>query len=185
MRVLVAEPPEPVLPPSPEREGSDPLERLTYRPTSTSGLFRVALQAGLLGVIANVIPFGMLLTGILAALLYHRAAGQTLTTGKAVRLGAMAGAVASSAFLFVVLAATFFFHAEQQLHDFLIKALNQAAAMSSPDVQSTIQSLQAPEGFATLVVAFVISALLTSIIFSAIGCIVGAVLFRERNRPTF
>src|SRR6266496_123360 len=69
------------------RVAADPLHRLAFRASPGSGLFRVALQAGLLGVIANIIPLGlgMVLTGILAALLYHRAAGQTLPSPKAGR----------------------------------------------------------------------------------------------------
>ena len=45
--------------------------------------FRTALQAGLLGVPAFLIPFGLgiVLTGILAALFYQRASGATLAAG--------------------------------------------------------------------------------------------------------
>jgi len=184
--VLVAESPVPAVATTPDvKTARDTFDRVLYRPTATSGLFRIALQAGLLGVIANVIPFGMLLTGILAALLYHRAAGQTLASGRALRLGAMAGAVASSAFMLLVLLSTVAFHKQEQLHDFLMKMLDQAMAGSGPDVQATLQSLRAPEAFASLLVMFIISILLAAVVFSAIGCVIGAVLFRERNRPTF
>ena len=98
IQAAVAEPPQPTGLPPDLQGAADPLDRLTYHPTAATGLFRIALQAGLLGVIANIIPLGlgMVLTGILAALLYHRAAGQTLSSAKAARLGAMSGASVSS-----------------------------------------------------------------------------------------
>ena len=185
--MLVAEPP-PVLTSTPDREGApDPLEQLTYRPTTASGLFRVALQAGLLGVIANVIPLGlgMVLTGILAALLYHRAAARTLATAKAARLGAMAGAIAFAASSVFTGLGIFIFHKQEQFRQLIMNIIDERAAAAGPDAQTAIQWLHTPEGFAMMLAFSMVFALLLSMLFSAIGCVIGAVLFRERNRPTF
>jgi len=57
--------------------------------------------------------------------------------------------------------------------------------VSGPDAQSALQWLHSPEGFAMTLVIFVLLAFLLSMLFSAMGCLIGAVLFRERNRPTF
>jgi hypothetical protein len=187
VRVLVAEAAETAGAPSDLTASADPLDRLNYRPPAATGLFRVALQAGLLGVIANIIPLGlgMVLTGILAALLYHRAAGHTLSSAKAARLGVMAGAIAFAASSVLTVLAIVLFHAQAQFHDMVLKAIDQRAAISGPEVQATLQWLHTPEGFATILAFSMIFALALSILFSAIGCVIGAVLFRERNRPTF
>ena len=174
--------------PSDARIAADPLHRLAFRASPGSGLFRVALQAGLLGVIANIIPLGlgMVLTGILAALLYHRAAGQTLPSPKAARLGAMAGAVAFAVSSLLTVLAIVFMHAQNQFRDFMIKAVEQHAANpADPQVQAALEWLHSPQGFAVALAFAMIFALVLSMLFSAIGCVIGAVLFRERNRPTF
>ncbi len=184
---MVAEPPQPTGLPPDLQGAADPLDRLTYHPTAATGLFRIALQAGLLGVIANIIPLGlgMVLTGILAALLYHRAAGQTLSSAKAARLGAMSGAIAFAASSILSGLAIVLFHAQDHFRDMLMKAIDQRAVAYGPDLQPTLQWLHTPEGFATVLAFSMIFALVFSVLFSVIGCVVGAVMFRERNRPTF
>src|SRR5260370_41461737 len=94
----------------------DPLNPSRLRSSADPAFFRTALQAGLLGVMANVIPFGlgMVLTGILAALLYHRANAGALRGGKATRLGAMAGAIAFAATALLTVLAIVFLNAQQQ-----------------------------------------------------------------------
>lgn len=187
VRVVVAAPPTPVALQADPQGATDPLDRVEYHPPAATGLFRVALQAGMLGVIANIIPLGigMVLTGILAALLYHRAAGQTLSSPKAARLGAMSGAIAFAVSSILTVLAIVFLHAKDQFHDVLMKAIDQRAATYGPDLQPTIQWLHTPEGFAMVLAFSMIFALFFSMLFSAIGCVIGAVLFRERNRPTF
>lgn len=172
----------------PEREAAaSPLDHVAYRPHATSGLFRIALQAGLLGVIANIIPLGlgMVLTGILAALLYHRAAAQTLATAQAARLGVMSGAIAFAASSLFTGLGIILFHKQEQFRQLMMNILDQRAAAAGPDAQAALQWLHTPEGFAMMLAVSMIFALLLSMLFSAIGCVVGAVLFRERNRPTF
>jgi hypothetical protein len=165
-----------------------PIGEIAFRNPVSSGLFRIALQAGLLGVIANIIPLGigMILTGILAALLYHRAAGHTLASGRAVRLGAMAGAIAFAASSFLSLIAVVLSHTQNQIRDLMMKAVEQRAANpQDPDVQAVLQWLHTPQGFAAAFVLGMLGALFLSVLFSTIGCIIGAVLFRDRNRPFF
>jgi len=189
VRVQVAGPPEQagVAPLLDSRTTPDPLERLAYGLPVGSRLFRVALQAGLLGVIANLIPLGlgMVLTGILAALLYHRAFGQRLPAAKAGRLGAMAGAIAFAVSSLLTVLAIVVFHAQDQFRDFLMKAIDQRAASSPPEAQAVLQWMHTPNGFATVLALSTVFALALSVLLAAIGCMVGAVLFRERNRPPF
>ncbi len=184
---MVAAPPSPVTLPPESQDTADPLDRVAYHSPAATGIFRIALQAGLLGVIANIIPLGlgMVLTGILAALLYHRAAGQTLSSIKAARLGAMSGAIAFAVSSIITVLAIVFLHTQDQFRDMLMKAIDQRAASYGPDLQPMLQWLHTPQGFATMLGVSMIFALILSVLFSAIGCVIGAVLFRERNRPTF
>jgi hypothetical protein len=167
---------------------SSRMSQIPFPHRMSSGLFRIALQAGLLGVIANFIPLGlgMVLTGILAALLYHRAAGQTLASGRAVRLGAMSGAIAFAASTLITVLLVVLFHAQDQFREFVFKTVEQRAANpQDPDVQAALQWMHTPQGFAAALVFGLVGVLFLSVLFSAIGCVIGAVLFRERNRPTF
>lgn len=165
---------------------SDALHPTSLRPASDPSFFRTALQAGLLGVMANIIPFGlgMVLTGILAALLYHRAAAGALSSGKAARLGAMAGAISFAASVLLTLFLIVVLNSQQQFHDLMMKAVEQGVAnRSDPDVQSFLQWLHTPEGFGIVLAFGIVGALALSMLFSAAGGVIGSMLFRERNRP--
>lgn len=150
--------------------------------------FRVALQAGLLGIMANLIPFGlgMVLTGILSALLYHRIAPGTLRAGKAARLGAVSGAISFVATALLIGLAIIMMNSQQKFHDFMMNAFEQSVArQSGPDVQSALQLIHTPQGFGIVLAFGMIGVLLLSIFFSAVGGVIGSALFRDRNRPPF
>ena len=164
----------------------DPLLQLSAYPSTDHLFFRIALQAGLFGVAANVIPFGlgMVLTGVLAAFLYYRASGPPLTGGKAARLGAMAGAIAFAATALLAVAAIVIFHQQDQMHDALMKAMDQRIANpSDPQVQAALQWLHSPEGFATVLAFSMALALLLSMLLSALGSVLGSGFLRDRIRP--
>ena len=111
------------------------------------------MQAGLLGVMANLIPFGlgMVLTGILAALLYHRTNPRTLHGGKAARLGAMAGAISFAATALLTVMAIVLPKSQQKFHDVMMQAIEQGVAnQSDQDVQAFLQWLHTPQGFGTI-----------------------------------
>jgi len=132
---------------------------------------------------ANIIPFGlgMLLTGILATLLYHRANSHRLLIGKAARLGAMAGAISFAATALLTVLAIIVFQAQQQFHDIMMKAIEQGVAnRSDADVQSFLQWLHTPDGFALVLAFGMFGALLLSMLFAAVGGMIGSMLFRDR-----
>jgi len=165
---------------------SDPLRSAALRPGSDPAFFRTAMQAGLLGVMANLIPFGMgmVLTGILAALLYHRANPGMLRGGKAARLGAIAGAISFAATTLLTVMTVVLLHSQQKFHDLLMQAIEQGVAnQSGPDVQSFLQWLHTPEGFGIIFAFGMLFALLLSMLFAAVGGAVGSTLFRDRRRP--
>ena len=194
----------------------DHLNPPRLRSSSDPAFFRTALQAGLLGVMANVIPFGlgMVLTGILTALLYHRANGGTLRGGKAARLGAMAGArfvarlgravrrlrsdgrlarrrllvgwgaIAFAATALLTVLAVIFLNSQQKFHDLMMQAIEQGVAnQSEPEVQAFLQWLHTPQGFGTVLAFGMLGALLLSMLFSAVGGLIGSTLFRDRSQP--
>jgi hypothetical protein len=135
---------------------------------------------------ANLIPFGlgMVLTGILAALLYHRTNTGTLRSGKAARLGAVAGAISFAATALLTAFAVILLNSQQQFHDFMMKAIEQGVAnQSGPDVQNFLQWLHTPPGFATILAFGMVGALLLSMLFSAVGGVIGSTLFRDRSQP--
>ena len=135
---------------------------------------------------ANIIPFGlgMVLTGILAALLYHRANAGTLRSGKAARLGAMAGAIAFAATSLLTVLAIVLLNSQQQFHDLMMKAVEQGVAnRSDPEVQAFLQWLHTPQGFGIVLAFGMAGALLLSMLFSAVGGVIGSTLFRNRSQP--
>jgi hypothetical protein len=167
---------------------ADSLQPAGLRAPAVTSHFRIALQAGLLGVMANLIPFGlgMVLTGILAALLYHRANGGMLVAGKAARLGAMAGAIAFAATSLLTVLLVVVLHAQPQFQDMMMKAIEQGMTnRSDPEVQSFLQWLHTSEGFGVVLGFGMLGAVLLSMLFSAVGGVIGATLFRDRSRPHF
>lgn len=135
---------------------------------------------------ANLIPFGlgMVLTGILAALLYHRATSGSLRSGRAARLGAVAGAIAFAATAFLTVLAVVMLNSQQQFHDLMMKAIEQGISnQSDPEVQSFLQWIHTSQGFGTVLAFGMLGALLLSMLLSALGSVIGTTLFRGRNQP--
>ncbi len=164
----------------------DHLSSPSLRSSADPAFFRTALQAGLLGVMANLIPYGlgMVLTGIIAVLLYHRVNAGALRSGKAARLGAVAGAIAFAATAFLIVLAVVILNLQQQFHDFLMKGFEQSAAhQSGPDAQSFLQWIHTPQGFDMMFAFFMAAALLLSMLVSAVGGLIGSTLFRDRKQP--
>lgn len=139
----------------------------------------------MLGVPANLIPFGvgMILTGVLAALLHQRGTKEKLTTATAARLGAMAGSISFIAsailagFLIVLL------NMQQQFHDLMMKAVEErAGAAPDADMQAALQWLHKPEGFATALLFSLALLLVLSMVASALGSTITAAVSRDRGR---
>jgi hypothetical protein len=164
--------------------GTDPLHRIELRGSLGPSFFRVAWQAGLLGVIANIIPFGfgMVLTGMVAPLLHHRAGGTMLLAGAAARLGALAGGIA---FALTLVLKIVLLGERQEYRDLMMKALERSAANPDPAVQAALQWLHTPQGFAVALTFGMVGALILCMLVSAVGGVIGAKIFRDRSRPPF
>ena len=179
------------------RSRHDPLLQLGARPSSGHLLFRVALQAGLLGVAVlfllagligmtgSVVPLavGMVLTGMLAALLYHRRAGPALPAAKSAQLGATAGVIALAAMALIAIVAVALVGTQEDVREEMVKAINQSAGSSDPRVQTFLQSLQSPRELAIALAEGILLAMPLSMIFSAIGSVIAFAFLRNRVRP--
>jgi hypothetical protein len=141
---------------------------------------RVALQAGILGLLISIIPFiGIVLTGSLAVYLYRRAGGLTLTASAGSRLGGAAGAVSfaiSSVFMTIRIV---FFHALQEYQDVMLKVASALGLNpTDPEVQDMIHRLSTPSGLAmTLLFSLVIGVAL-----AAIGGALASAVLQPRAR---
>lgn len=140
---------------------------------------RVAIQAGLLGLLISMLPFlGIVLTGALAVVLYRRAGGSALSAGAASRLAAAAGTVTFAISAFFMVVRIVVFHAQQEYQDAMVKVA-QAFGLDpkGPDVQEMIHMLATPTGLAlTLFFSFVIG-----IALAAIGGALAASLGRPHS----
>ena len=149
--------------------------------------FRSALRAGLLGVMANLVPFGlgMVLTGILAAVLYHRAQAGGLGIGRAFRLGAVSGAISFAATALFGVLAIVLLNRQQEFHDLMMKSIEQGVAnQTGPEVQKFLEWIHTSQGFGTVLAFGMLGALVLSMLLSAAGSAIGSTLFRGRSRPT-
>lgn len=163
---------------------SDSPGEITPPHMAASFRFRIALQAGLFGVMANIIPFGigLIITGFLAALLYKRAGGGTLSPSAAARLGALAGTISFAGTSILTVIAVWVLHAQQQFREMTLRPVEQAIAQQpDPQVQHVLQWLLTPEGFGFMLAFAVIVALLMSMLFSAVGAMLGARIFHNRS----
>ena len=150
-------------------------------------LFRTALQAGLLGVVANVIPFGvgMVITGILAAWLHQRAIGRKLPTRTAARLGAEAGAISFAVSALFTVVTIVLLNAQQQFCDVMMKAVEQRASSApDPEMQAALQWLHTPDGFAVALAFSMVILLGLSVLFSMVGSMATAALSGDQKHPS-
>ena len=127
---------------------------------------RVAIQAGLLGLVISMIPFlGIVLTGALAVYLYRRAGGLWLSARAGSRLGAAAGTVSFAISSFFMVVRIVVFHAQQEYQDMMVKVA-QALGLNPSDaeIQEMIHRLSTPAGLAvTLFFSFIIGVALAAI----------------------
>jgi hypothetical protein len=66
----------------------------------------------------------------------------------------------------------------------MMQAIEQGVAnQSDQDVQSFLQWLHTPQGFGTILAFGMLLALLLSILFAALGGVIGSTLFRDRRQP--
>jgi hypothetical protein len=127
---------------------------------------RVALQAGVLGIFLGMIPIlGIVLTGALAAYLYHRQNRFPLPAALAARIGGAAGVVSFAINAVMITIQIFMFHAQQKYADEVATIFQRFGAnVADPDMQASIHSLFTPAGLAvTFFFGMIVSIVLASI----------------------
>jgi hypothetical protein len=126
---------------------------------------------------------GMLAAGFLSVVLYRRRCPATyVTAGMGARLGALTG-VLGFGVVTAVFALWTAFRSGQELHDALLKYIQQYAAHSSdPHMQQVLELFNTPEGFTFIIILSLIMTLIAFLIFSSVGGAIGAFLLHRKER---
>ena len=123
--------------------------------------------------------------GFLAVTLYHRRnpVGRANARSGA-QLGALSGLLFFGISAILEALAAALFHTGGQIRQKMLEALQQAASRSAdPQVQAVFDRMKTPEGFAAMLILFMLVLLIVSIAASSLaGALTGAFLGR-RNRP--
>jgi hypothetical protein len=126
---------------------------------------------------------GIIATGALTVVVYSRRVQPAkLSTWTAARLAALSGAIAFSISVIFV-GAVVLFTGTQRLQAFLIEVARQSLAMTSnPLVVEQYKSLMDPANFPELVLFYSMVFLVTYVLFSTLGGLLGALWVRIRSR---
>jgi len=189
--------PEPALaPPAPLSEATVPIAIpnnsqpkfvLPGKVDWTYGL-PAAILAGFVSAVFMLVSLGtstlgMFVTGALAVMYYRRRTPHSdITLRMGAKLGLMAGLIAFVICTALITIVTLFSGTER-LRTYLLEMAKQAPRFGSrPEVQQQWDWLMSPEGFPSLVLGYLFSALVIFLIFSAIGGLLGAGWTRLRKR---
>ena len=144
-----------------------------------------ALIAALVMALGLIVPLlAGLGAGFLAVMFYHRRnPAWSVNARSGARLGAVCGLLFFAISTIIEAMAVALFHAGEQVRQKVLEALQQAAARATdPQVQSALESLKTPEGWAAmLILGMVFWGLLSVASGSLAGALTGAFLGR-RNR---
>ncbi len=141
---------------------------------------------------ALVMAFGLMVpllaglgAGFLAVTLYHRrSAVGNVNARSGAQIGALSGLLFFGIAVILEALAAALFHTGGQIRQKMLEALQQAAARSAdPQVQAVFDRMKTPEGFAAMLILFLVVLLLFSIAASSLaGALTGAVLGRRNRR---
>jgi hypothetical protein len=141
--------------------------------------------AGLIAAVLMMTPLqgfglGMLIGGSLAVVFYRRRIPLAkITPGMGVRLGMVSGILGGAIFAGVLSLRILVFHSGDSIREQLIEGVQQAAARNpDPQALQVMEFFKSPQG---LVLLLTMGALVTFVIFSGLGGVLGAVLLRRRD----
>jgi MFS family permease len=146
-----------------------------------------ATLAGIVSAVFMVVSLGsslgMFVTGALAIMYYRRRTPDSdITLRMGAKLGLMTGLIAFGICTALIALVTLF-SGTGRLRTYLLEMAKQAPRFGSrPEVQQQWDWLMSPEGFPSLVLGYLFSALVIFLIFSAIGGLLGASWIRFRKR---
>jgi hypothetical protein len=184
-------PVEPIAPPAvdaeaalelPEPHPVNTLSALDWAQSWRSAAIAVLVSMFLI-LLGMPAGFGMAAAGFLAVMLYHRRRPLAqLTAGRGAGLGALTGALGFGVFA-VVLALVSVFRSGSEIHDALLKYLQQYAATSSdPRMQQVLDLVKTPDGYIVILVLGLAVTFLAFLIFGSLGGAMGAFLLHRRER---
>lgn len=141
--------------------------------------------AGLIAAVLMMTPLqgfglGMLIGGSLAVVFYRRRIPVArITPGMGVRLGMVSGILGGAIFAAVLSLRMIVFHSGDSIREQLMEGVRQAAARNpDPQALEALEFFKSPQG---LVLLLTMGALVTFVIFSGLGGVLGAVLLRRRK----
>ncbi len=123
---------------------------------------------------------GALIGGSLAVVFYRRRIPLArITAGMGVRLGMVSGILGGAIFAAVLSLRILVFHSGDSIREQLIEGVQQAAARNpDPQALQAMEFFKSPQG---LVLLLTMGALVTFVIFSGLGGVLGALLLRRKD----
>jgi hypothetical protein len=155
-----------------------------WSPALRSCVFAAAVAIGL--TILGLSPFvGALVAGFLAVVFFRRRGlGATIRSGAGARIGALSGLLFFGVSAILQLLAVAVLHKSPELRgEMLAKAQQAAARYPGPEVQSFIDFVNSPGGFAFMMVASVVVGCFIFIVLGGCGGALGAALLGRHDRP--
>lgn len=144
----------------------------------------IALLAAVFLILLGVpLGLGMVAAGFLSVVLYRRRnPGIHLTAGRGAGLGALTGALGFGA-LSIILALVAAFRSAKEIHDALLRTIQQYAAHSSdPHMQQVLELFNSQEGFVVIMILSFAMTFVAFLIFSSLGGAIGAFLLYRKER---
>jgi len=145
--------------------------------------------AGLIAAILMMTPlqaFGlaMLIGGSLSVVLYRRRIPvANITAGMGSRLGMASGVLGGCIFTVLLCVGTIMFNAWDEIHEKVIKLVEQAAARNpDPQTQQAVEFFKTTPGLALLVTSGFVAILVAFVVISGLGGALGAALLRRKER---
>lgn len=187
--------PEPVLPQVETSSPDTTQDTVYYSPNvqnpqaiNWSQAFPSAALAGVIAAALMIFPLGafglgMVASGALAAIFYHRRTPATpLTFAIGAKLGALSGVIGF--FIFTVFAAVVtLLSGTERLRAVMLEAVNQSAARTSdPQTLQAFEYFRTPIGLAIILVFGLIFLFLMFLLFSTAGGALGVAWVRRRRR---
>lgn len=194
IRVLVAEPVAgPSSIPAMIRDQTVPASSQTVPVLAFPIEWSQALKSGALAALAALVLMALGLyplvaipcAGFLAVAFYSR--GQqnvALKPGTAARLGAFSGLLLFGLTAVFVALAEVIPDPRAKFHKQILEAIQKAASSypNDPRVESMLREVQTPEGFAMLLIVFVLFSLVVFTILGGLGGMIAGAIFRRRDR---
>jgi hypothetical protein len=145
----------------------------------------IAALAGSLEAFFSLFGFGMVVGGFISVALYRRRSARgVISGGMGARLGVVSGGFGFVIFALIRAVSIVVFHAGARLRAEMLQALDQAIARNpDPQAQAMLQYFKSPDGFTFLMIFVTLAALVSFLLLSTVGGLLGAKILGNKARP--